>query len=1014
MSLPTKYSKIFKSIIPQRKLLLNPLTFDDDEQQDPKPQQQPQQSFGRMRPLGKFSLETGPSAMEFSQRKPLSLAHVTELLGAPTLWNQYNVTGAGVRVAIFDTGMIENHPHFQNVLGIINWTDEQTADDNIGHGTFVAGLVASNDDDCPGFAPDAELLVFRVFTSNRVSYTSWFLDAFNYAIHRRVHVLNLSIGGPDFLDRPFVEKVWELSANGITVVSAIGNEGPLYGTLNNPADQWDVIGVGGMDYSGKVAAFSSRGMTTWELPSGYGRIKPDVIAYGQQVLGSRASSLGGCRTLSGTSVASPVVAGVVTLLASALLNGVQPISENLPAANNLASLFNQVPARSHLLNPATFKQILVEGAERLTGDSSNVFEQGMGRISLLRSFHLIQNFRPHASVLPSRLDLTECPYMWPYCTQPLFYGAMPVLVNLTVLNSVSVTGELVAEPSFHAGKNGRFLDLSFSWSPLLWPWSGHLAVSISVKPEAALWEGDAEGLIKFTVRSPVSLTSPSSSSNNNNNGDGKLNSYEDSVVEVPVKVRVVSTPPRHKRILWDQYHNLRYPSGYFPRDALELKEQPFDWNGDHPHTNFKNLYTYLRKSGYFIDVLGSPWTCFNASEYGVLLLVDPEEYYFPAEISKIKEDVLEKGLSLVVISDWYDEDLIHRCNFYDENTKQLWTAATGGATIPALNHVLSQFGVELGDRVFRGKFPYRSGSVDYASGNSIARFPSGGYLMFQNLVDQTDEIVHDRSPGSVRSLKEPILGLLDLALKSSTTTTTTPTSTETSNSTTSKATNDEYPNAGRLVVYGDSSCMDDAYSQKSNCFGLIDDLLSYASGASFPDLVATSSSKSAAQQQQDNRKISAVPKIEGLTLVEDSFVSNTCSAPVDRIDDHSEFSELRRYSKVIGRSATCASISFHRANISDFDSEEIRIDWDPKPTLFSSDEYAAAAAGGGSGGGGGHAHFREKQLVRPSKRSNFFAVLVANFGMLLPYLVGAILIGFIFVIIFLARRQRSQSKRIAV
>ena len=50
-------------------------------------------------------------------------------------------------------------------------------------------------------------------------------------------MLNLSIGGPDFMDRPFVEKVWEMSANNIIVVSAIGNDGPLYGTLNNPADQ---------------------------------------------------------------------------------------------------------------------------------------------------------------------------------------------------------------------------------------------------------------------------------------------------------------------------------------------------------------------------------------------------------------------------------------------------------------------------------------------------------------------------------------------------------------------------------------------------------------------------------------------------------------------------------------------------------------------------------------------------------------------------------------------------------
>lgn len=53
------------------------------------------------------------------------------------------------------------------------------------------------------------------------------------------------------------------------MVSAIGNDGPLYGTLNNPADQSDVIGVGGIDYDDHIASFSSRGMSTWEIPHGY-------------------------------------------------------------------------------------------------------------------------------------------------------------------------------------------------------------------------------------------------------------------------------------------------------------------------------------------------------------------------------------------------------------------------------------------------------------------------------------------------------------------------------------------------------------------------------------------------------------------------------------------------------------------------------------------------------------------------------------------------------------------------
>ena len=75
-------------------------------------------------------------------------------------------------------------------------------------------MVASQDPECPGFAPDAEIHTFRVFTNDQVSYTSWFLDAFNYAIASEVRVINLSIGGPDYLDLPFTDKISEIVGNG--------------------------------------------------------------------------------------------------------------------------------------------------------------------------------------------------------------------------------------------------------------------------------------------------------------------------------------------------------------------------------------------------------------------------------------------------------------------------------------------------------------------------------------------------------------------------------------------------------------------------------------------------------------------------------------------------------------------------------------------------------------------------------------------------------------------------------
>lgn len=162
---------------------------------------------------------------------------LTSMLRADGLWSMH-ITGKGIRVAVFDTGLANKHPHFKRVKERTNWTNEKTLDDGVSHGTFVAGVIASSKD-CLGFAPDAELHIYRVFTNNQVSYTSWFLDAFNYAILRKIHVLNLSIGGPDFLDHPFVDKVLELTANKVIMVSAIGNDGPLYGTINNPGDQSD-------------------------------------------------------------------------------------------------------------------------------------------------------------------------------------------------------------------------------------------------------------------------------------------------------------------------------------------------------------------------------------------------------------------------------------------------------------------------------------------------------------------------------------------------------------------------------------------------------------------------------------------------------------------------------------------------------------------------------------------------------------------------------------------------------
>lgn len=128
-------------------------------------------------------------------------------------------------------------------------------------------------------------------------------------------------------------------------------------------------------------------------------------------------------------------------------------------------------------------------------------------------------------------------------------------------------------------------------------------------------------------------------------------SFDFTDLVLPIRIKAIFAPPRRhasaslwlrltriftfrKRLLWDQYHNLRYPPGYFPRDNLGVKKDPLDWffawltwggalgsreddrNGDHIHTNFRALYQHLRGEGFYIDVLGEPFTCFDAHHYG--------------------------------------------------------------------------------------------------------------------------------------------------------------------------------------------------------------------------------------------------------------------------------------------------------------------------------------------------------------------------------------------------------------
>lgn len=100
---------------------------------------------------------------------------ITAMLQANVLWGM-GITGSGVKVAVFDTGLAKSHPHFRRVKERTNWTNEKSLDDGVSHGTFVAGVIASAKE-CLGLAPDVELHIYRVFTNSQVTVNLFIVNS---------------------------------------------------------------------------------------------------------------------------------------------------------------------------------------------------------------------------------------------------------------------------------------------------------------------------------------------------------------------------------------------------------------------------------------------------------------------------------------------------------------------------------------------------------------------------------------------------------------------------------------------------------------------------------------------------------------------------------------------------------------------------------------------------------------------------------------------------------------------
>ncbi|XP_075238798.1 membrane-bound transcription factor site-1 protease-like [Convolutriloba macropyga] len=667
--------------------------------------------------------------------------------------------GQGVSVAIFDTGLTSRTKYLDNVKSKTQWTDDHKSSDLVGHGSVVASVIASNDPSCPGVAPAVDLHILKVFNKNKVSRTSWFLDAFNYILSLNVDIINLSIGGPDYEDKIFVDKVSQVVARGIVFVSAIGNDGPVYGTLNNPADQMEVIGVGAIDSNDVIAGFSSRGMTTWELPMSTGRIKPDIVTLGTEV---RGYTIGGvCVSMQGTSMSSPIVTGSVALLLSAARR------------------------RGLESNPAWIKQLITDTASKVP--NASMCEQGGGKLQLVKAFESLRSIQTQITVHPPEIDMTDSSkYSWPFNAQPLYYDSVPMLFNFTISNSLSVASRLKEAPIWSPQtESAQKIAVEFDYPMNLWPWYGYLGLKVWVLEEAKFFSGIVSGLVRMNVSFIVG-----------NKEDDQWNTKE---MFIALKLKVVPTPKRDHRILWDQFHSLKYPAGYFPRDDLSDSRDMLDWHSDHVHTNFKSLFERLISARYYIETWSGQLNCFDASKYRALLIVDPEEMFSIEEIKKVYKDVTEKGLSLIVVSDWWNREVMEKIKYFDENTQTIKLPLTGGTNVPSLNDLLAMFGIGLSNHVYYGFVTLNGYSFDVRSAGSILNFPQNGWLIRAHLKDQSSELLSKQK----RLVKDvPIGGVVDFG--------------------------DEYANAGSVALLTDSSCIEDSRISSNHCLDFFLDLTAVA------------------------------------------------------------------------------------------------------------------------------------------------------------------------------------------
>ncbi|MBP7149263.1 MAG: S8 family serine peptidase [Acidobacteria bacterium] len=298
----------------------------------------------------------------FGPLAPDAIECGVDLMNAPRVWNELGNTGEGAVIAVIDTGACWTHSDLINQVwvnpgedlghdGIVmdpadqNGVDDDGngfVDDLIGwnfdnnnnqpmdedsHGSHTAGTVAGDGTagQQSGMAPDAKVMIVRVGVSFADELDVW--NAMQYAAANGAHAISMSLGWPHNQnpDRPTWRTNCENTIDaGTAMVIAAGNEGQGAepDNIRTPGDVPRVITVAAVDCNDAIAGFSSRGPVSWQdVPPWFdhpyppGLVKPDVAGPGVNTQSHYICN--GYTSMSGTSMATPHVAGAVALMVAA-------------------------------------------------------------------------------------------------------------------------------------------------------------------------------------------------------------------------------------------------------------------------------------------------------------------------------------------------------------------------------------------------------------------------------------------------------------------------------------------------------------------------------------------------------------------------------------------------------------------------------------------------------------------------------------------------------------------------